>query len=173
MCGCPETCFCDICSCTCPPPMCGCLDIVSNEVCLNDTYYQLYVGPNSTDTTYCAFSFGYVLVSDSNNPGYAAQNTMTWYYQGSGFPNLTQGDVYTLPSMPVKTFQQVYYATAFNCYLDYNSFEHGTPPTGESPFYDGTSCGGSGFVFPEHAMCYNMGGSAPAPDPSTFVTITT
>jgi|LauGreDrversion4_2_1035121.scaffolds.fasta_scaffold751284_1 hypothetical protein len=78
-CKCGDTCFCGICTCN-VCDSCGCFSMVSDECCLNGSYYVLVEG---TFNNYVEFSFGYVLGTDTSSDSDIAAGVMAWYYGDS------------------------------------------------------------------------------------------
>ncbi len=142
-CKCGGGSFCGICCCN-VCDSCGCLDMVSDECCLNGSYYALVEGTNNH---YVEFSFGYVLGTDvnskdSNNDSYVASGVINWYF---GTSIDTSAMYNSLPSGGCIVAS----GSAYNCSCSTLDFGYD-----DCPFYD--PCDGG--KYPEN----------PYPNPITF-----
>jgi len=128
-CGCCAVCSYSICygtCCVCPPATCGCgNDCLTDDVCLNTTYYMY------GDGTYYSFQFSYVMLVTEVN-GASTEDTietfMVWYYDiPNGYAISTNySDVPSGSVLSNGTCQDY----AQNCYMWqtelYNSLNSGT-----------------------------------------------
>ena len=138
-CKCGETL--GICN-SCPPPSCGCEGLVTDEVCVNGTWYMQYYPNGDYDNinSYVEFSFGYVVGTNTTSATNIVTGSMEWYF------GLNTSPIYFGTSLP-SGGTIVASGNAQNCFCDALNFGYDDCP------FSGPVCDNGGF--PQNAYSWS------------------